>query len=109
MAEETKNLREIFDSFDSDKNGTIQIKEIEKVAEQVGEPCSAQELSEIMELLDINKDGKVSFEEFEYWWSKRKNDKMMMLVWLKAKAMKMNNFIKNKFNEANITLDVLIP
>ena len=62
-----------------------------------------------MELLDTNKDGKVSFEEFEYWWSKRKNDKMMKLVWLKANAMKMNNFIKNKFNQANITLDVLIP
>ena len=48
-------------------------------------------------MLDINKDGKISFDEFQYWWQKGKKGKMMRLVWLKAKAMKMNNFVKNKF------------
>ena len=61
-----------------------------------------------MEMLDINKDGKISFDEFQYWWQKGKKGKMMRLVWLKAKAMKMNNFVKNKFKQANITLDVTI-
>lgn len=34
--------------------------------------------------------------------------KLGEIVFLKAKAMKMTNFLKNKFNAANISLKVLL-
>lgn len=56
--------------------------------------------------LDVNKDGKISYGEFEYWWTKGMQGKMAQLVYLKAKAMKMTNFVKNKFKNASINLKV---
>lgn len=61
-----------------------------------------------MKKLDSNKDGKISYGEFQYWWTKGMEGKMGELVYLKAKAMKLTNAVKNKFKAANIGLEVNI-
>lgn len=57
-----------------------------------------------MKTLDTNNDGKISYDEFEYWWIKGRKGKLGRLVEMKAKALRMTNFLKKKFNDAQINL-----
>lgn len=54
----------------------------------------------------MNKDGKITYGEFQYWWTKGMQGKMAEIVYLKAKAMKMTNFLKKKFEDAGINFEV---
>ncbi len=65
------------------------------------------QLKEIMTNLDVNSDGRISFEEFEYWWNTGRKGGLERLVFMKAKAMKMMNFLKKWFLDEGINLDVL--
>ena len=67
-----KMLKEAFDTFDCDKNGSIESKEFESVAKKFNEK-SATKLSdakikettaEFIKLADRDADGKVNFFEF---------------------------------------------
>ena len=64
-----KDLRDVFDAIDTDKNGYIDRWEIGEVAEVLGFPLSEKELIKAFEALDENGDGRISFEEFELWWN----------------------------------------
>jgi hypothetical protein len=57
-----------------------------------------------MKLLDLNGDGKINFEEFEYWWLTGKKGKMIQLVYLKAEALKMTKFLSDAFSESGVNL-----
>lgn len=61
-------MRKIFDAFDKDHSGFIDINELNEVAKELGKPLDADELEECMKDLDINKDNKISYEEFSKWW-----------------------------------------
>jgi hypothetical protein len=76
------------------------------VASKLGKEIPAEELTAIMKKLDANKDGKISFGEFEYWWTKGVEGKMMELVFFKAKSLKMTNFIKKKADKFNLAAKV---
>lgn len=65
---------------------------------------SEQETNEVMKLLDLNGDGKINFEEFEYWWLTGKKGKMIQLVYLKAEALKMTKFLSDAFSESGVNL-----
>ena len=54
-----------FNVFDKDKSGFICREELRQVMINLGESTTEEELDEMMNEADINKDGKVSFEEFE--------------------------------------------
>lgn len=64
----TEVMRKIFDAFDKDHSGFIDINELNEVAKELGKALDADELEECMKDLDINKDNKISFEEFSKWW-----------------------------------------
>lgn len=72
----------------------------------MGEQIEEEELKSIMKHLDVNKDGKISFDEFKFWWEKGHKGSLGKLVFLKAKSMKVTNSILNSFNEVGISLDV---
>ncbi|XP_046844628.1 calmodulin-4-like [Xenia sp. Carnegie-2017] len=60
-----KEVREAFDSFDENGDGYISRNELVLAMKKVGENLSEVEIDSMIRNADINKDGKVSFEEFK--------------------------------------------
>ena len=59
-----ENIRKIFKLFDDEKTGIISIKNLRRVAKELGETIDESELQEMVERADTNGDGLVSEEEF---------------------------------------------
>lgn len=57
-----------------------------------------------MKQLDINKDGKISFEEFKYWWETGHEGPLGNLVFLRAKSMKLTNSFLAHLSQAGVDL-----
>ena len=62
--------RVAFDSVDTDKSGQIDGNELEKVMVQIAtdmgaEPPTKEDVMEVLEHLDEDKSGKISFDEFK--------------------------------------------
>ena len=62
--------RVAFDSVDTDKSGQIDGGELEKVMVQIAtdmgaDPPTKEDVMEVLEHLDADKSGKISFEEFK--------------------------------------------
>lgn len=62
--ETLSELKKIFNSFDEDKSGFIDFKELGNVAAKLGKTIPPEELASIVKKLDTNKDGKISYGEF---------------------------------------------
>ncbi|PAA75410.1 hypothetical protein BOX15_Mlig004939g3 [Macrostomum lignano] len=56
--------REAFDSFDSNRDGRISIRELSAVMENLGESPSKKELKEMIKSVDGDGSGKIDFDEF---------------------------------------------
>ena len=61
-------LRKSFAAFDKDGSGFIDKNELRMVSKEAGRELDAAEVEECMRDLDINHDGKITFEEFSKWW-----------------------------------------
>ena len=60
-----EDLRKVFDLFIGDDNADkIELKHLKRVAKELGENMSDDELNEMIVRADTDKDGKVSFDEF---------------------------------------------
>ena len=60
-----KDLRKVFDLFIGDDTADkIELRHLKRVAKELGENMTDDELNEIIVRADTDKDGKVSFEEF---------------------------------------------
>ncbi|CAF1554068.1 unnamed protein product [Rotaria magnacalcarata] len=59
-----KELTDAFKKFDIDGNGFISSKELENIMSRMGKHLSQKELQATISSLDLNKDGKISFDEF---------------------------------------------
>jgi|JI10StandDraft_1071094.scaffolds.fasta_scaffold1926566_1 hypothetical protein len=57
-----------------------------------------------MDNLDANGDGKISLEEFKFWWLEGRKGKLGELVYLKAKSLKMTNTFLEQFTKAGVSL-----
>ena len=58
------NINKIFALFDDERTGFISIKNLRRVAQELGETISEDELQELVTRADIDQDGLVSEEEF---------------------------------------------
>lgn len=61
-------ITKVFKSFDKDNSGFIDLVELKDVSTELGHTLDTAELEECMKDLDLNKDGKISLEEFTIWW-----------------------------------------
>jgi Ca2+-binding EF-hand superfamily protein len=66
----TEVAKVAFDSVDTDRSGQIDAAELEKVMVQIAsdmgaDPPSKEDVQEVLEHLDTDKSGKISFEEFK--------------------------------------------
>ncbi|KAF4693146.1 Caltractin ICL1e [Perkinsus olseni] len=62
--ESREGIMRIFNLFDDDKTGTITIKNLRRVAKELGETMTDEELREMIERADSNGDGEISAEDF---------------------------------------------
>ena len=54
----------LFKVFDADGDGLISKREVREVYRKLGETISEEVLNEMLEEVDSNQDGQISFEEF---------------------------------------------
>mmetsp|Transcript_14111 Transcript_14111/g.20863 ORF Transcript_14111/g.20863 Transcript_14111/m.20863 type:complete len:165 (+) Transcript_14111:100-594(+) len=59
-----EDINKVFQLFDDDRTGKITIKNLRRIAKELGENMSDSELKEMIERADLDNDGEVSMEEF---------------------------------------------
>jgi centrin-1 len=62
--ESREDIRKVFILFDDEKSGYISVKNLRRVAKELGELHDDNELQEMIEKADYDLDGVVSEEEF---------------------------------------------
>ncbi|PIN01662.1 Calmodulin and related proteins (EF-Hand superfamily) [Handroanthus impetiginosus] len=60
-----ENLRDAFEVFDIDKNGTISAEELQNVMKSLGEECTLAECKKMISGVDSDGSGTISFDEFK--------------------------------------------
>ena len=63
-------LKSLFNQIDDNKNGEIDFNELINGFRCIKEDITLEELREGLKRIDVDKDGKISFEEFCFWWKK---------------------------------------
>ncbi|XP_025090778.1 neo-calmodulin-like isoform X3 [Pomacea canaliculata] len=69
-AEQEKAVRMAFRVFDQNGDGFIDVKELQNAMKNLGEPLTDKELTDMMKEADMDKDGKINYEEFIRVWIK---------------------------------------
>lgn len=69
--EELAELREIFDHFDKDHSGSIDMVELGQLMDALGGHAKFSELVLALSALDTDHSGRIDFDEFVAWWRDR--------------------------------------
>lgn len=59
-----EEVRKVFNLFDVDQTGFIELKNLKKIAKELGENLKEEDIIELISKSDADGDGKVSFQEF---------------------------------------------
>lgn len=59
-------IRKAFSLFDDDKSGKISLKNMKRIARELGENLSEDELQAMIDEFDRDNDGEISADEFLY-------------------------------------------
>lgn len=62
--EDMADARRVFDEFDKDGGGSIEVAELEKICAELGVQTTRAGLQHTLEAIDHNNDGSLQFEEF---------------------------------------------
>lgn len=89
----------LFNEFDRDHSGLIELSEIKAIGQKLGEALSDDELQTIIKEIDVDGDGKISLEEFGAWWRSGRNGRSRKMAKLANKMANMTGFL-NKYGEA---------
>jgi centrin-1 len=58
------DIMKVFNLFDDDGTGRVSLRNLKRVAKELGETMTDAELMEMIERADTDQDGEISFEEF---------------------------------------------
>ena len=58
------DLKRVFNLFDDGRTGEIKVENLKRVARELGEEISDEELKEIVQRADLDGDSKLTFEDF---------------------------------------------
>ena len=72
--EQRKDLQDIFDQFDKDKDGAIGTRELANVLFTLGQNPTDDEVAAMIKEVDLNNDGKIDLDEFITLMGKRTPD-----------------------------------
>jgi inorganic pyrophosphatase len=65
---ELESIRQLFDAFDHDKSGSINLIELKDLHTKLGEPLTDEEAALAIKVIKTKEDGVLQFEEFLQWW-----------------------------------------
>lgn len=65
---EVERIKQIFNQFDKNKNGTIEKKELGTLSIALNDPLSLAELHDLMSAFDKDNSSTISWEEFIQYW-----------------------------------------
>ena len=74
-AEQKQEIKDAFDMIDTDGSGSIEVEELKIAMKALGFDTRKEETKKIIENLDKNKDGVISYEEFLDLLTTKLNDK----------------------------------
>jgi len=63
-----KTCKEVFDRFDANGSGEIDIRELQQLTRALGLSMDRESINNAMFELDQNRNGAISFDEFWTWW-----------------------------------------
>jgi len=69
------DIKEAFDTFDTDKSGYIEKQELSALSAELGELLDDDELTTAFSQINVAQDGKIHFSEFINWWTKENRSK----------------------------------
>merc|ERR1719478_1703026 len=62
-------LKQEFDTYDEDRSGYIDVKELRELLEKLGEELTEEELEQAFKELDADGSGEIEFFEFVEWFT----------------------------------------
>lgn len=62
--ETREGIQKIFNLFDTERKGSISLKDLKRVSKELGETMSEDELREMLDRADSNGDGEISMDDF---------------------------------------------
>ncbi|CAG9863725.1 unnamed protein product [Phyllotreta striolata] len=60
----SSDLKAAFEVFDNDRDGFITKEELKTAMEMIGEAVTDEQLDQVIRMADIDKDGRINYEEF---------------------------------------------
>lgn len=69
--DQIQEIREIFNHYDHDKNGTIDPREFGALLDALSGNFTEEEARTGLQAIDRNANGRIEFDEFVRWWSQR--------------------------------------
>ena len=69
-----EHIRQVWNLFDKDGSGTIEIHELEQVMVEFGLNLTQSEIEQLLKDFDTNDDGEIDYDEFLSFMSKKLQD-----------------------------------
>lgn len=89
-----KLIASVFKSFDKNNDNFIELEELQAMSKELGAELSPEEAKKAIKIMDINKDGKISLEEFISWWKTGFRGSSQRIFSLVKKVTKDNFFLQ---------------
>lgn len=64
--DQDQKLRRVFEAFDNDNSGTIDLKELQQIFAKIGLTIDYENVEVLIKRYDEDNSGKLNFEEFAY-------------------------------------------